>query len=550
MAWDAGQSAGGIREVPSRKPRSLARITPPLGSRDAFVRIPSMRFVSLWAPSLLLVLSGCGSSDDGGGGGGGIPKKPVVLTTELTLVPELAPKDPSDKRLPSDPDDRKAMLAEGFGKLVEAAGEPHQKREPVGKAAPAPGASPKRVARFVHMPDLQLADDESPTRLAAFDSPGATSGAFRPQDSNICHMVNAAVKSVNELHGKDPIDFLLLGGDNADNAQTNEVDWVLGVLSGARIECDSGKNDDPRKGSGNDGKDPFDAPGLAMPWYWVTGNHDVLIQGNLPVTPVKQDEAVGTVSVGGTRDWSQPGGPLIKEEIVADALRKPLLRKELMAKIAADADGHGVGSEQTASGKAIYTFDAPGSSLRFLILDTAAETGGSEGLLRQGDLDGVIKPALDKALADGKWVALASHHATSSLGDGTGLGGKQQPDAVTQAAWVDFVGGYPNVIFSMVGHSHENRVKWVTPTTGHAFWEVMTSALADFPHQIRIVELWDQDNGWLMLRTTNVDFSAMGDAVAEEGRTLGTMDYVAGWAAKNGPGTPEDRNVELWIEKP
>ena len=498
-----------------------------------------------------LLSLGCGSSDDGGGGGGGIPVEPVRLTTELTFSPAVSPRDPADPRAPSDPALRAEMLKEGFGKLVQGPGEAHGTRTPPGVTPPAAGANAKRVARFVHMPDLQLADDESPTRLANFDTPGATAGAFRPQDVDICHMVNAAVKSVNELHETDPIDFLLLGGDNADSAQDNELDWVLGLLSGRdTVECDSGKNDDPRQGPRNDGKDPMLAPGLAMPWYWVTGNHDILVQGNFPVTAAKQAEAIGSDSPGGTRDWSQPGGPTITGEIVADEARLPLMRGQIMARIAADGDGHGVGPTQSKSGKAIYTFDAKNSPLRFLVLDTAAETGGSEGVLRQGDIDSVIKPALDQAQTDGKWVALASHHATSSLGDGSGLGGKQQADAVTEQAWVDLLGNYPNVIFSMVGHSHENRVKWVSATSGHAFWEIMTSALADFPHQIRIVEIFDQDNGYLMLRTTNVDFSAMGDPVALAGRTLGTLDFVSGWGGKAGMGTAQDRNVELWIQKP
>ncbi|MCC6897591.1 MAG: metallophosphoesterase [Polyangiaceae bacterium] len=510
-----------------------------------------MRFGLRLGLAMGLFTAGCGSSDDGGGGGGGLPKDPVRLTTEVTLTPAVAVSDPAEARKPSDPTDRAAMLKEGFGKLVEGAGEPHAKRTPPGKAPPAPGASAKRVARFVHMPDLQLADDESPTRLATFDSPGTLSGAYRPQDSNMCHMLNAAVESVNELHQADPIDFLLLGGDNADSAQQNEIDWVLALLSGKdSIECDSGADDDPREGGGNDGKDALTAPGLAMPWYWVTGNHDILIQGNLPVSSAKQAEATGSNAAGGTRDWSQSGGPVVTGEVEPDEARRPLMRKEIMARIAADSDGHGVGPAQTQSGKAIYTFDVEGTPLRFLVLDTAAETGGSEGLLRQGDVDGVIKSALDQAKADGKWVALASHHATSSLGDGTGLGGKQQPDAVSEDAWVALLASYPNVIFSMVGHSHRHRIKWVSPPGGHAFWEVMTSALADFPHQIRIVEIWDQDNGWLMLKTTNVDFSVMGDPVALEARTLGALDFVAGWSGTDGPGAADDRNAEVWIEKP
>jgi hypothetical protein len=299
-----------------------------------------------------------------------------------------------------------------------------------------------------------------------------------------------------------------------------------------------------------DGKDPFDAPGLDVPWYWVTGNHDILVQGNLVVTPERETTVQGTSAPGGTRDWSQPGGPPFKGPVVPDPARHLLPRAELMTRVSENADGHGIGPDQVASGKAIYTFDVPDTPLRFLVIDTAAETGGSEGVLHQADIDSVIQPLLDQAQADGKWVSLASHHATSSLGDGTGLGGTQQPDALTEDAWLAFVGAYPNLIFSFVGHSHENRVRHLAPPSGRAFWEIMTSALADFPHQLRIIEIWDQDNGWLSLRATSVDFAVFGDPAAEEGRTLGTLEYVAGWTPAGAPGTLDDRNVEVWIERP
>ncbi len=275
------------------------------------------------------------------------------------------------------------------------------------------------------------------------------------------------------------------------------------------------------------------------------------MQGNLPVTPDKDTEALGDNAVGGTVDWSQPGGPIFKGPVIPDANRHLLTRKELMSRVAGNGDGHGLGAEQTASGKAIYTFDVPDTPLRFLVLDTAAETGGSEGVIHQADIDAVIKPLLDQAKADGKIVSLASHHAVTSLGDGIGLGGTQQADAVTQDAWLDFIGSYDNVLFSFVGHSHENRVRYIGPTSGtHSWWEVMTSALADFPNQLRVIEIWDQDNGWLMLRATNLDWSDMGDKVARQGRKLGVLDYVSGWIPGEAPGQPDDRNVELWVQKP
>lgn len=484
---------------------------------------------------------GCSSDDEGSDSSKPVPNEPLQLTTEATLVPEH-PRV-KESRKPFDPADRKAMLSEGFGVTVPGPGEPYVTKTE-GSDPPAAGPNAKRLVRFVHMPDLQLADDESPTRLAVFDTPGATQGAYRPQDAYLCRVVNAAVKSVNALGESDAFDFLLLGGDNADNAQTNEVDWVLALLSGGEVNCDSGKKNANKPGG------PFTAPGLSMPWYWVTGNHDILIQGNLPVTAQKQAEAVGSNSTGGTRDWSLPGGPVVTGEVAPDEARRPLVRTELMQRIRANGDGHGLGTEQESSGKAIYTFDVPNTPLRFLVLDTAAETGGSEGVLHQSDIDTVIKPMLDASVTDQKLVILASHHATGSLGTGEGLGGTVQPDAVLEPGWLDFVGGYPNVVFSMVGHSHQNRVKLVGSTGKHAWWEIMTSALADFPHQLRTIEIWDQDNGFLMMRATNVNFSNMGDGLATEGRKLGVLDWTSGWSDETGPGTPEDRNVEVWIATP
>ena len=88
---------------------------------------------------------------------------------------------------------------------------------------------------------------------------------------------------------------MVLGGDNADNAQQNELDWFLSILDGApSVECDSGKDDDPVTGPDNDPKDPFVAEGLKVPWLWVTGNHDILNQGNFPrpLTPRTRSGAI------------------------------------------------------------------------------------------------------------------------------------------------------------------------------------------------------------------------------------------------------------------
>lgn len=506
----------------------------------------------LSALGLCPVVSGACASDPPAEGLAPLPRLTTApLTVDRTLVPQHAFEMPPDARSPADPRVRAEMLAEGFGDYTIGPGEPHVTRTPSGDAPPIPGASAKLLVRFAHLADVQLADDESPSRVASLDGPGTLDAAFRPHEADVCRMLNAAVRTIDAVHARTPLSFVLTGGDNIDSAQGNELEWVLGILGGGRaIECDSGADDDPLPDTADDPKDAFLPVGLDVPWYWVTGNHDVCVQGNFEVASEVIAKAVGEVAETGTRDWRLPGAPVVTGVVPADARRRPLVRSELMARIAADGDGHGIGADQIASGKAFYRFDVPDTPLSFVVLDTSAETGGSGGMIHRADLDARIRPLLDAARDQGRWVVLASHHALQGLGRGDDFGGTAQADAVLREEWLGFLGGYPNILFAIVGHSHVHRVERVEPPVeGHAFWQVLTSALADHPHQVRVIEIFDQDNGWVMLRATALDFASHDDAVAEEGRRLGLLDRVSGWWNK-GTGRPEDRNVELWIPKP
>ncbi|MBX3222954.1 MAG: hypothetical protein KF795_20755 [Labilithrix sp.] len=512
---------------------------------------------------VLVTVFGCSDSDDSSSSGGApargryqptvYPSLADALTTvDRTFAPRTPRQSPEVGPNPSLVEPLADYLGRGFGELDQAPGDPYVTRVIDDSTPPAPGPNAKRVVRFVHLADLQLADDESPTRLGQFDGSGSTSSALRPQDAYLCHMANASVRTINALHAKDPIAFTLLGGDNSDSAQTNEVDWVLGILSGADdVECDSGDDDDIVEGPDNDGKDPFKAEGLKMPWKWVTGNHDVLVQGNLKTDEGNREKVLGTEANGGTRRYDDGLAGFVErgDFVVPDPKRALLSRTDLMNKVGGHGDGHGIGAAEKASGTATYTFDVEGTPLRVLVLDTSHENGGSEGVIKQSQVDAVIKPLLDKAKADGKWVMLSSHHAASSLGDGTGLGGELAPDALTSEAWTTFIGTYDNVVFSMVGHSHRHRVVPIKPAAGHAYWEVMTSAIADYPHQFRVVEIFDQDNGWIMLRATGVDFSVDGDPIALEGKRRGVVDFTSGWLPTDAVAAT-DKNVEVWIKKP
>lgn len=479
---------------------------------------------------------------------------PVTTTETMTIRPAHAVAAPKDPRNSADPTLLDQLLGEGWGKITTGPAEPVVDRTPDGMPAPGAGPQRKRLVRFAHLCDFQLADDESPARLARFDGDPPLASAFRPQEGHQCRIVNAVVRTVNRLHKDAPLDFVLLGGDNLDSAQSNELDWALAILDGSPspVACDSGDADDPVPGPDNDGKDPFMAPGLDAPLYWLTGNHDLLGQGNYPADAYRSALATGTTASGGTRDYRHRGA-ITTGEVTPDPKRTLVTRADLISRVAATAGkagpaAHGLGAYAMQTKKAFYSADLP-NGVRLLAVDTAAETGGSEGVLRRGDLDGFVKPELARAQMDGRLVIVASHHAAASFGDGTGLGGTKQADAITQQEWEQVLTGAPHVIAHLAGHSHEQRIRFVG-TPGAGYWEIKTSATADYPHQFRTIELWDEDNGQLSIRAVSIDYATDGDAVAAAGRELGMLDWTTGWVSGNPLGVPDDRNVALRIAKP
>jgi hypothetical protein len=284
----------------------------------------------------------------------------------------------------------------------------------------------------------------------------------------------------------------------------------------------------------------------------VTGNHDLLRQGTWPIAKYL-GEPVSDNAGGGTRDYSQPGSPIVTGPVLADPKRAFISEAEQLQRIADASDGHGIDADALALGRAYYHFDIEGTPLRILVISTAAATGSSKGLIRQLDIDTLIEPALQAAAAAEKLVIITSHHRASSLNDGTepGLGvGQAFPDALTGPDWVSYLGTHPHVIMHLAAHSHVMSVVAQQPLGGHAFWDVTSPSLADFPHQLRMLEVWDQDNGFLTIRTVAFDTVTEGDPIAETGRTVGYVDYTSGWTGDGRGKTPDDRNVELWIEKP
>ena len=134
---------------------------------------------------------------------------------------------------------------------------------------------------------------------------------------------------------------------------------------------------------------------------------------------------------------------------------------------------------------------------------------------------------------------------------------------------------FPNVILNANGHTHQNKI-WARENNelGTGYWEVNTSAIADYPTQSRTIEIADNHDGTLSIFGTvfdalvppsaaDVDWAIDDptDEVALGGaETAINEDWLASWGREvmfydpqgnlTKLGEPEDRNVELLIESP
>ncbi len=107
----------------------------------------------------------------------------------------------------------------------------------------------------------------------------------------------------------------------------------------------------------------------------------------------------------------------------------------------------------------------------------------------------------------------------------------------------------PAVLMHLCAHSHRHRVRRIEPLGGQAYWEVASASLVDQPQQMRLVEIRDEDNGFLSITGIAVDYRTDDDPLAEGGRARAVTDYTSAWHG-TGEGEAEDRNVRLWVPLP
>ena len=274
-------------------------------------------------------------------------------------------------------------------------------------------------------------------------------------------------------------------------------------------------------------------------------------------------------------------------------------------------DGHGFGfvdpaEDAAANGSAGYYSWSPKPGIRYITLDTHSE-GGKILESDEGNLDDPqfqwLDRTLQQATADNEIVVIFSHHAVTSLDADVAdenapkcenvdpdvvigcdadprdsmpihLENTTAPGEVTSAPGgalgvKEEILKYPNVVAWVAGHSHENEVTpFKNPNGEGGFWSIRTAALADWPKQNRLLQIFDDHDGNLSIFGTLIDeaspvptpapgTSAAGmstDQLASISRELGYNDSQNGarkcGANPCGEGKVEDRNVELLVKDP
>jgi metallophosphoesterase (TIGR03767 family) len=322
------------------------------------------------------------------------------------------------------------------------------------------------------------------------------------------------------------------------------------------------------------------------------GNHDGLVQGNIPSAGVLGLIATGALkpvglpaglSVSDLVTRLQSGDPALLQILLAaapvrlvtaDPRRRMLSLQQMVSEYFTTSGtpvGHGYTRQNVTDGTAYYSFTR--GTVHCISLDTVNRNGYDDGSIDtaqlawlQAELDAHTSRHLD---ASGAWVKgsgndhvilIFSHHTVATMENVIGL------DRVTGSTVEALLLRYPNVVGWINGHTHVNNVLPHARPTGTAvgggFWEINTAAHIDWPQQSRVVEVVDNGDGTLSIFGTIYDHAASTGwpknpttplELAALARELGINDPQRDpeTATRDGKrGTLADRNVELVVAKP
>lgn len=256
---------------------------------------------------------------------------------------------------------------------------------------------------------------------------------------------------------------------------------------------------------------------------------------------------------------------------------------------------------KASNGFASYYAFSPRPGLRYIVLDTLAQAGtlvapasgpnelgvpvsdGSRGNLEDPQfrwLERELKAATERD----ELILLFGHHGTDRFDNAApdevapctapdehghdvnpSCDGDPRPSTPLHDGrdLVALVHRYPHAVGYIAGHTHRNQLFVHGRPGGSGFWELGTSAIADWPSQHRVIDVMDNHDGTLSLFATLLDHAAPiaappagtpadsfdVPALAAIGRVIGYNDPQYG-PGKSPGGKEGERNVELLVDDP
>ncbi len=490
------------------------------------------RFIAGLAVAAIAVLvaaiaAGSGGSEERGGGAGADAAADVATATGSTLARTFRDSD-------------------GDGVLERAPGERLRARTELAPRA----RVGKTIATLAQISDAHVRDEESPARAFLLDRAGDPfTSTFRPQEALSPQVLAAAVESVNAARPQ----AVLVTGDLVDEPQQNELDQALAVVEGGAVDPDSGAPgyDGPQARSSADpfiyrpdvdaprhpglldrAQRRFRSPGLRAPWFPVLGNHDLLVGGVAPPSPVLERLAVGDRAPAELDpDVERPrteedlerllaqGFPGRTVPIPADPARRYLGASAVLERLRR-ASGSGGSGERLD-----YGFDV-GRRLRVIVLDAERRDGGAEGRIGPEQL-AWLRTELERA--GRRRVIVASHQPLTRT-----EGGQAVLAALDRS---------PQVIAALWGHTHRSSIE-PRRSAGGGYWLIATPSLTDYPQQARMLRFRETAGGGVAIETWMLD-TAPGP-LADVSRELAFLDAQGGRPQGN-VGSARDRNVRLFV---
>jgi len=448
----------------------------------------------------------------------------------------------------------------GFGQWTDGAGVPMTVRDDITGGMKASGEGTQLLS-FAAISDIHITDEESPQQVIALGYLSPFPSAYSPVSMYSTQVLDAAVKTINNINKENKLDLVLSLGDAANNDQYNELRWFIDVLDGKTIDPTSGGN----AGKENiDYQKTFTAEGLDVPWYQTIGNHDQFFTGvfaidenisqmyrgdtvaNMRLDVLATGDPLLTGYYMGVFNGSDPNGAIVgignasgfasAPTVIADADRHAIAengtRIGFMQEFLNSSSlpfGHGYTEEMIANDFACYSFD-PVEGIRIIMLDDTTVNGSTLGDIwahGRGSLDeerfAWLKAELQKGQEEDVLMIIAAHIPIATMEVGSPSGWSTYSE-VSQEELITELQKYSNLLMWVAGHNHRNTIMPIeSPDPEHpeyGFWVVETSSLRDFPQQFRTFEITRYSDELVGIKTVCVDVDVEGNPLAEKSRSF------------------------------